>query len=279
MQIYFFIVSNLFISAVLITYNEEFIIEKCLKSITFVNEIVVLDSFSNDNTESICNKYNVKFHQHNFDNYANQRNRALNLVSPNTNWILMLDADEIVIPELKDEILNITNDYNNSISLYNVRRKDIYNNKWMKYSSGYPTWFGRLFRKDQVWVEREINEEYHTNGNVGFLKEHLLHYPYNKGFSWWLSKHNKYSSMEAILLSDNTITNISFFDLFTKDPVKRRKLLKKFFYKLPFRPLFVFFILYFIRFGFLDGKLGFRVCLMRSFYEWMIDVNYSDLPR
>ncbi len=267
------------ITAIIITYNEENIISKCLKSIDFVNEIIILDSFSTDKTIEIASNFNVKIHQHKFDNYANQRNRALNLVSHNANWILMLDADEIVTTELKDEILNITNDYNNSTSLYNVRRKDIYNNHWMKYSSGYPTWFGRLFRKDQVWVEREINEEYHTNGNVGFLKEHLLHYPYNKGFSWWLSKHDKYSSMEAILLFNNTITNISFFDIFTKDPIKRRKIFKNYFYKFPFRPLLVFFILYFIRFGFLDGKLGFRVCLMRSFYEWMIDVKYSDLSR
>ena len=267
------------ISAVIITLNEENIISKCLESLDFVNEIIILDSFSTDRTIDIASKYNAKIFHHNFDNYANQRNRLFNLVSSSSKWILMVDADEIVSKELKDEVLKITKDSNNSITLYNVRRKDIYNNQWMKYSSGYPTWFGRLFRKDQVWVEREINEEYHTNGNVGFLKEHLLHYPYNKGFSWWLSKHDKYSSMEALILSNNKITNISFFNLFTKDPVKRRKIFKNYFYKLPFRPLLVFFILYFIRFGFLDGKLGFRVCLMRSFYEWMIDVKFSELSR
>jgi glycosyltransferase involved in cell wall biosynthesis len=265
-----------FLSAVIITFNEENIITKCINSLDFVNEIIILDSFSTDKTIEIASKYNTKIYQYNFDNYASQRNRALNLVSKHSNWILMIDADEIISPNLKYEILSITNDYNNSISLYNVRRKDIYNNKWMKYSSGYPTWFGRLFKKDKVWVERDINEEYHTLGKVGFLNEHLLHYPYNKGFSCWVQKHNKYSSMEAELHSHLRV-NFTIIGLFTNDPVKRRKNLKLLFYRLPFRPFLMFFILYFIRLGFLDGKLGLRVCIMRSFYEWMINVKIDDL--
>lgn len=265
------------ISAVIITYNEEKIIEKCLESISFVNEIIVLDSYSNDDTKLICSKYNVNFYEHKFENYSDQRNRALNLVSPDSDWILMLDADESVTNDLKDEILRISSDINNSAALYHVRRKDIYNNKWLRYSSGYPTWFGRLFKNNEVWVEREINEEYNTLGKVGFLKEHLLHYPYNKGFSWWLKKHDRYSSMESSILLNDSSFNFSISNLFHLDPVKRRKFLKKIIYRLPFRPIVVFFILYFLRLGFLDGKLGLRVCVMRSFYEWMIDVKFEEL--
>jgi glycosyltransferase involved in cell wall biosynthesis len=264
------------ISAVIITFNEENIISKCLKSLHFVNEIIILDSFSTDRTIEIASRYNVKIVQHNFDNYANQRNRLLNLVSGSSKWVLMVDADEIVSNELKDEILHVINYSNDNISLYNVRRKDIYNEKWLKYSSGYPTWFGRLFRNGDVWVEREINEEYHTKGKIGFLKEHLIHYPYNKGIGWWLYKHNLYSSLEAKLLNDNNDKNINYKDLISLSPITRRIVYKKIFYLLPFRPFIVFIILYFFKLGFLDGYLGYRICRLRSFYEMLINIKKEE---
>jgi len=267
---------NNFISAVIITFNEENIIEECLKSLSFANEIIILDSFSTDRTLEIASKYNVKIVQHNFDNYANQRNRLLNLVSGTSKWVLMVDADEIVSKELKCEILHVINYSNDNISLYNIRRKDIYNEKWLKYSSGYPTWFGRLFRNGDVWVEREINEEYHTKGKIGFLNEHLIHYPYNKGIGWWLNKHNLYSSLEAKLLNDNNDKIINFKDLISLSPIIRRKVYKKIFYLLPFRPFIVFIILYFFKLGFLDGYLGYRICRLRSFYEMLINIKKEE---
>src|SRR5690606_32418363 len=133
-----------------------------------------------------------KIFQRKFDNYANQRNEGLKAVAKESDWILMVDADEIVTPELKEEIIKVTSSPNETSSLYRVRRKDIFLGKWIKQSSGYPTWFPRLFRNGKVRVEREINEEYITLGSEGQLKEHLLHYPFNKGITWWFDKHNRY---------------------------------------------------------------------------------------
>jgi glycosyltransferase involved in cell wall biosynthesis len=265
-----------YITAVILTYNEEIIISKCIEALNFVNEIIILDSFSTDSTIDIASKYNVKIFQHDFDNYANQRNRLLNLVSSSSKWVLMVDADEVVSKELKNEILQVINHPNNNISLYNVRRKDIYNEKWLKYSSGYPTWFGRLFRNGDVWVEREINEEFHTKGKIGFLNEHLIHYPYNKGISWWLHKHNLYSTMEAKFFNDNNDNIIHFKDLTSPSPIIRRKVFKKIFYLLPFRPFIVFIFLYFFKLGFLDGYLGYRICRLRSFYEMLINIKKEE---
>jgi glycosyltransferase involved in cell wall biosynthesis len=265
-----------FITAIILTFNEENVISKCLNSLNFVDEIIILDSFSTDKTINIASDYNVKIFQYKFDNFSNQRNRALKLVDSSCSWVLMLDADEIISNELRYEIINVTNLKNNDISLYNIKRKDFYNNKWIKYSSGYPTWFGRLFKNGHVWVEREINEEYHTNGKIGFLNEHILHYPFNKGISWWVIKHNNYSTSEASLLSNTVSKNFIFFHLFNSNPVIRRRNQKILFYNLPFRPFLIFIFLYFFRLGFLDGNLGFRISFLRSFYEWLIIIKLEE---
>ena len=180
------------ITALILTLNEENILAKCLNSLDFVDEILVFDSFSTDKTVNIAKSFKARVVQRTFDNYSNQRNAALSYVNPDSRWVLMIDADEIVEEDLKNEIIYVTN-LENNISLYSVRRKDMFREKWLKYSSGYPTWFPRLFKNNTVTVHREINEEYITTGDQSRLKNHLIHFPFNKGLNWWFQKHNKYS--------------------------------------------------------------------------------------
>lgn len=262
------------ISAVVLTYNEEIIIGDCLEALLFADEIIVFDSFSTDNTLKIAREKGAKTIQRNFDNYANQRNEALKSVSKNTEWILMVDADEIVTISLKDEILDIIRK-NNEVKLFRVRRKDMFQGKWLKYSSGYPTWFPRLLKNGEVYVEREINEEYITNGKIGYLNEHLIHYPFNKGLNWWFQKHNLYSGMEAekMISESSEILNLSL--LFSNDPVDRRKFFKRLSFRIPFRPQLIFFLFFFVRKGFLDGYIGYTFCRMRKVYETMIDIKFK----
>ena len=260
------------ISALGLTYNEEIIISECLEALHFVDEIIVFDSFSTDNTVAISEAKGANVIQRTFDNYANQRNEALKSVSKNTSWILMVDADEIVTSSLKGEILDIIKS-TDAADLYRVRRKDMFQGKWLKYSSGYPTWFPRLFKNGEVKVEREINEEYFTNGKIGHLNEHLIHYPFNKGLNWWFQKHNIYSDMEVEeMISENT-KSLNFRLLFSSDPVERRKFFKRLSFRIPFRPQLVFFILFFFKMGFLDGYAGYNFCRMRKIYETMIDIK------
>ena len=120
--------------------------------------------------------------------------------------------------------------------MFAMRRKDFFLGKWIRRSSGYPTWFGRVARLGEVWVERPINEEYHTKGSTLYLESHLHHYPFNKGFSAWISKHDRYSTMEAELLSSKS-RGIDSANLVAKDAVQRRKALKTIIYRLPARPL------------------------------------------
>ena len=145
------------------------------------------------------------------------------------------------------------------------------------HSSGYPTWFGRLARIGRVTVTRAINEEYLTNGKIGFLKEHLYHYPFNKGLHAWIHKHNRYSTMEAELLMGKGYKNTHWKEVFSKNPTLKRKVVKSLVYQLPGRPIWMFLALYILRGGFLDGRAGLTFCLLRSFYEFMIDCKIKEL--
>ena len=264
------------IAALILTYNEENIISKCLDALDFVDKIYILDSYSNDNTVKITKKYGAVVRQRKFDNFANQRNAALSIIPNEIDWILMVDADEIVSSDLKNEILEVIKSKN--FSMFLIRRKDHFMDKWIKYSSGYPTWFPRLFKNGYVKVSREINEEYETKDNKKFfLNEHLFHYPFNKGLYWWIEKHNLYSEMEAKKMVQEINQPINYLHLFSKDPTKKRKALKRISYKLPFRPKFIFFYLYILRLGFLDGLAGYRFCKLREIYEVMIDIKYAKI--
>lgn len=267
------------ISILILTLNEEVNLPGCLESVRWSDDIVVYDSYSSDKTTNIAQGTGARVIQRHFDNYANQRNAALQEVEYKYPWLLMLDADELATPEMVEELKNIVNQGKSSTSLYRIRRKDMFMGKWLQRSSGYPTWFGRFFRVGEVRVEREINEEYHTEGEIGYLSSHMIHYPFNKGIAYWFERHNRYSSMEAEALLVETQDKLDWTSLVSADPAKRRKLLKQIAYRLPGRPLLVFIYLYLFRLGLLDGIAGFTYCSLRMIYEYMIDIKVKELRR
>ncbi len=267
------------VSVLILTYNEEVNLERCFASISWCDDIVVLDSYSTDRTESIARAAGVKFVQRTFDDYASQRNFGLSKIDYKHAWILMLDADEVVPSELKEEIERTVKSCEAQVSLFRLRRIDYFMGRSIKRSSGYPTWFGRLARVGHVWVERAINEEYKTDGKIGLLQNHLWHYPFNKGFQSWFEKHNRYSTMEARLKVEEQPTMFAFSDLWAGDPAVRRKAVKALVHRLPARPLIVFLGLYLVRGGFLEGRAGFVYSCLKSIYEFMIDCKVRELRR
>lgn len=264
------------IAALILTFNEEINIKECINSLKFVDEIYLIDSYSSDRTVEIGKSEGAIVFKRKFDNYSAQRNFGFKKISSDTDWILMFDADERIPCDLRYEILDRINNVNDNISSFRIRRKDIVFGKWLKRSTGYPTWAPRVFKNGYVKVEREINEEYLIDGECLNLKGHFLHFPFNKGIHWWFNKHNNYSTMEAEKLSIEIKNKFNFSKLFSKDPMFRRKAQKQLFYRLPLRPYLMFFILYFVRFGFLDGIAGYKYCKLRKTYEWMIDLKMRD---
>tara|TARA_R110001592_G_scaffold255666_5_gene519417 strand:- start:2710 stop:3516 length:807 start_codon:yes stop_codon:yes gene_type:complete len=261
-------------SVVILTYNEEKNIEGCINSVKKIcTDIVVLDSFSTDATLIKIKGMGARVIQNEFMGYASQRNFALSQVSYENDWVFMLDADERFSDEMIDELNDLL--CHDNVTMLRCRRKDEFLGKWLKRSSGYPTWFARCFKVGYCTVEREINEEYITRGEVLNLNSHLQHLPFNKGIEEWFARHNQYSTMEAqIILKKGN--KISLKKLFSKDPNIKRSAQKALIYNLPMRPLWVFIIFYFIKLGFLDGKAGFYYCLMKFNYELMISCKVSE---
>jgi len=266
------------ISVLILTLDEETSLPGCLQSVSWSDDIVVFDSFSSDKTVEIAKACGARVIQRKFDGYSAQRNAALNEVDYRYPWVLMVDADERWPIEMYHEMRDAISK-NGPVSIYHFLRKDTFGGRWLRRSSGYPTWAGRLVRLGDVSVKREINEEYHTEGKKGYLKEHFIHYPFNKGIHHWLERHNRYSSMEAEALLKEVRGELAIGDLFSRDPVVRRKFLKQLGYRLPCRPFIVFCYLYFIRLGFLDGGPGFAYCRLRAIYEYMIDLKVKELRR
>lgn len=268
------------VSVLILTLNEEINLPGCLDSVSWSDDIVVFDSYSSDRTVEIAKAAGARVVQREFDNYAAQRNAALNNIEYKHPWVLMVDADERWPQEIYEEIMTaIEDDKNGDICIYHFRRKDMFCGKWLKRSRGYPTWAGRLVRLGCISVERKINEEYHTSGKKGYSKSHFIHHPFNKGIAFWLERHNRYSSMEAEVLVKDVQGRLEFRQLFSSDPTMRRKFFKQLAFRLPCRPFLVFCYLYFFRLGFLDGRAGLTYCTLRGIYEYTIDVKVKELRR
>lgn len=267
------------ISVLILTLNEERNIEGCLESISWCDDVVVLDSGSTDRTRMIAEARGARVVQRPFDDYAAQRNFGLNEIRYRNDWVLMLDADERVTPELRIEMLAAVRTAPADAGLFMMRRRDYLFGRWIRRSGGYPTWTARLARVGRVTVERPINEEYRTDGTVHRLQHHRDHFPFNKGFSEWILRHDRYSTMEAQLKFERRGSRLSWRGVFANDPLRRRQATKAVLYTLPGRPLIVFFALYLLRGGILEGRAGLTYCLLRAWYEFMIDVKYRELLR
>jgi glycosyltransferase involved in cell wall biosynthesis len=267
------------ISVLILTLNEETNLADCIDSCGWCDDIVVFDSFSTDRTREIANGKNVRFVQRQFDNYAAQRNAALTQVAYKHPWVLMVDADERTPMDLVREMTAAVATADLDTVLFRIRRKDYFLGRWLRRSSGYPSWFGRLVRLGHVRVEREVNEEYVADGKIVHLKSHLHHYPFNKGISYWYERHNRYSDLEALAKVDACSSRLSLTAMFRGDPVDRRRVMKQLVYRLPMRPSIWFLYLYIIRMGFLDGAAGLAFSRMRASYETMIDVKALEFRR
>lgn len=267
------------VAVLILTLNEEQDIEACIASAAWASEVVVLDSCSTDQTVMRAAQAGARVVLRPFDNYAAQRNFGLNEIPYAAEWILMLDADERVPADLAQEILAAVATADANLALFRMRRRDHLYGRWIRGSSGYPTWFGRLVRRGRVAVERPINEQFLTSGDVRHLDGHLDHYPFSKGFSAWLLRHDRYSTMEAQLLHAEVPGKVSIASLFATDADRRRRAAKALLYRLPVRPLLVFVALYFGKGGFLEGRAGLTFSLLRAWYEFLIDCKVRELAR
>lgn len=265
------------ISVLILTLNEETNVGECLDTLSWSDDIVVLDSLSNDATERIAVERGARVVQRPFDNWAAHQNWAVKTIDFRHPWVLYLDADERCTLELRDEML-VRALPEAPESAFRVRRKDFYMGKWLRHAQLYPTWLVRLFRPQKIFYERLVNPIAIVDGPVSSLNGHLLHYPFSHGVSHWIARHNSYSDFEAKeLFKVRSGIAVPSGSLSSSDPNERRRALKDLFFRLPARPLIKFTYYYIWRRGFLDGRPGLTYSILQAIYEYMIDCKYREL--
>lgn len=258
-------------SIYILTANEEIDIADCIESALLSDEVIVVDSLSQDRTVEIAKQYPVRVVQHRFESHGKQRTWMLQEIPTKHEWVYILEADERMTPELFQECSEAIK--SDTYIGYYVAERVIFFGNWIRRSTQYPRYQMRLFRKDKVWftdyghTEREV-----CNGPTGFIQETYPHYTCSKGLSRWIEKHNRYSTDEAIeTLRQLQTGTVNWKDLFFgSSEVERRRALKDLSLRLPFRPLIRFLYMYFVLGGILDGRSGFTWCVLQAFYEYLI---------
>lgn len=231
------------ISALVIAYNEIGYIERCIESITFTDEIIVIDSYSTDGTyEYLQNHPKVKVVQHPFANFTAQKSYALKQAS--NDWVLFPDADEVVPEKLKEEIIATVNSDAEHVA-YWFYRKFMFKNSELDYSGWQTDKNYRLFRKSKAQFsdKKIVHETLDVNGSSGIFKERLTHYCY-KNYEDYKSKMLKYGKLKA------------------KESFYREKRFN--YFSLVFKPFWKFFNHYILRLGILDGKKGITICYLNA---------------
>ncbi len=237
------------ISAIVITKNEEQRIGACLTSLNWVDEIVVVDSGSTDQTREICKKNSkVVFYEQPWEGFGIQKNRALERAS--SEWVISIDADEIIPAELAFEIRQTIQ--NPSYDGYTVKRKNFYRNQWIQHSGWWPDKVLRLFRKDKGrFSDRLVHESVELNGQRGCLTGFIEHHSYNC-VSDFIHKTDSYSHLGARVMFEHG---------------KRTSAGKAF-----VRSIITFVKTYLLKGGILDGTAGILIAVSNAagvFYRHM----------
>lgn len=239
------------VSVAIITKDEERNMRACLESLKWADEIVVVDSGSKDKTMEICKELGAQVYMEEWQGYARQKNLAI--AKTKNEWVLNIDADERVTPQLAAEIAEVLNRETKFNGFY-LRRQNFFGQKWIRHGGWYPDYNLRLFRKSKGrFQERQVHEKAVVEGEVGFLKNPLVHRTYNS-VAEFLQRQDLYSTLAAQEM--------------------HREGKRYHFYDILFRPSWTFLQMYLLRAGFLDGYYGF---LLAKLYAYYTLAKYSKL--
>jgi len=232
------------LSATVIAYNEGPRIARCLESLTWADEIVVVDALSQDDTVEVCRRYTDRIFCQPWQGYGCQKNYSCERASHH--WILNLDADEVVSPELKTEIQRTLGDPSHSI--YRMPRRNYFAGRWIRRCGWYPDYTIRLFdRRRARFNERLVHESVSASGPIGTLQGAIEHFTY-ESLADYIDRLNRYSTLAA------------------EEMVREGKPARQ--YRLYLDPLGAFLKTYLLRWGFLEGELGLSIALGTAYYTF-----------
>lgn len=274
------------VTAIILTFNEERNIRDCLDSIIeLTDQIIVVDSYSTDDTLNILKEYSVEVFQNKFINYSEQRNWAFENLPVRNEWILNLDADHRFTPELSEELLikfqiGITPDINGLLA----SRRTMFMDKWIKYGGHYPTYHAIIFKKGfGKCEERLYDQHFKVEGKVEKLKGDVIDL-ITESLTTFTTRHNKWSDLESFeQFQGSLIHNKKIIEGKLKgNPIQQRRFLKNLYDSFPLfvRPFLYFFVRYFIRLGFLDGRRGLIFHFLQCFwFRFLIDAKIYELRK
>jgi glycosyltransferase involved in cell wall biosynthesis len=268
------------ISVLVLTKNEEQDLPGCLASVSWSDDVQVLDSMSADRTVEVAREYGAQVTQRVFDNWAAHQNWALANLRFRHPWVFYIDADERVTPALRESMLAAVRRPGEMVA-FRVERRDFLMGTWLRHVQ-VSAFYMRLFRPEKMRYERLVNPVSLPDGPVGTVSGYLDHFPFSKGISQWITRHNSYSTLEAqqILANRRGVPEASVMAaLFEKDFHRRRYHQKEIFYRLPGRPFAKFLLLYFVKLGFLDGHAGLTYSVLQSIYEYFIVLKTREQAR
>ena len=229
------------LSVTLITLNAQDTIARAIRSVSFANEIIVVDSNSTDKTVNIAESLGAKVHQRIFDGYGQQKNYAADLCA--NEWVLSLDADEEVSPELAKNIQNLLSQ-TNVPDMAHICRKNYFCNTWIKHGGWYPDWVARLYRKNSAkWTGPHVHEMLKLNGagKSAYLKGALDHFSF-PSIESQIERNLRYAKLGARELLKTKGHRPGLFSLYLK-------------------PFGKFIECYILKLGLLDGTNGFIIAI------------------
>lgn len=272
------------LSVIILTYNEALNLPACLASLNSLDaEIFVVDSGSTDKTVEFAKKANCQVFYHPFENQAKQLNWALQNLTIKTSWVMRLDADERLTPELAKELKQALPQTPNEVTGYQVKRRVFFMGRWIRHGGYYPTWLLRVWRtgigsSEQRWMDEHIVL---SQGKVANLKYDIID-ENHKGLNFWTDKHNRYAEREVKDIL-NSIADIKD-DLLKENQhsqASHRRWMKMNLYArspLFIRALIYFLLRYFIGLGFLDGKEGMIFHFLQGFwYRFLVDAKIYEM--
>jgi hypothetical protein len=219
-----------------------------------------------------------------FDNWAAHQNWALKNVPFRHPWVFYIDADERVTPELREAMQTTVHTPGEAVA-FQVERRDFLMGTWLRHVQ-VSAFYMRLFRPEKMRYERLVNPVSIPSGPVGRVRGYLDHFPFSKGISHWITRHNSYSTFEAEQIIEDLradregAAEVSLMAaFFEKDFHRRRYHQKALFYRMPARPFAKFLLLYVAKRGFLDGRAGLTYSVLQSVYEYFIVLKTRELRR
>ncbi|MDD2707660.1 MAG: glycosyltransferase family 2 protein [Verrucomicrobiae bacterium] len=254
------------ISVLIFTLNEEVNLPHCLGALDQCDDIVVVDSFSQDRTCELARQAGARVFQHEFTGFGDQRMWALQTIPLRHPWALILDADERVTPALWREMRLRVADAAGNAAAFRLKRRFFWDGHWLRHANLYPSWVVRLIRVGKVKYSNRGHAETQTvDGEVGELGEDLADENF-KGLEAWRERQRHYARSEAMYEAE-TDGSWRWPELWQSDPLGRRAAWKKIARRLPARGGCYFIYAYVFRGGWKDGAAGLRFCLEKARFQ------------